>query len=683
MATDLLHGLLGVLIFTTLTTYAQETIPCKVDASLTCGWAYIPPKYDGMSLFPAAIYELEAFPEDGRCSEECLDIIQGPNCKQEKPMLTEACDALQCSVDVLAACGVTKAGKVTWEKACSQECEDAMMSKTCKQTEEIYSEFRRYKESFGPSGSECSTWKCMNKLKDRCSYFDEGRQAMSSRSLCDLACYAEITSDECRLAHVEVLLTDGTLADFSRYVDGGSYGPGSPVCNQPTPEDPYAFLDLLPLATQPPAATEPPRPDCKSVSPFDLCWYIDRLPGDTDPTPAPEPDSEAGSPGVDEESIPGGSGGSPIGPPGSPDTDEDRSSADGKTAVNFVSSMTFKESPDGFPSSPDSLRRRLLQAIKDGPRDVPVPKEWEGDYKSILASYASDPVSGTVINKDNDISVHNISQTFYTSPNGEERVVTLDVDTTVLFEDATRARWFGATIGDSLKEIFRDWGLLFAGTDGSFDPNTLFDENTTQTGNESRSVVPLNVAENPSQPPKDPTGTPVWIYVVAGLCAAALLAVIVMIIVLAARKKQARTDEEALATVGKVASASPLVPAEPNKDIVPVDLEPRSSSLEVACAINPALNRGLVGAEDGGEAPLHGDSSEEPLMLPPPAAAAAACTDMEAVAEDERENQEGLSSTDVVIADEGEASPKVPVPGIGRMGRDTSSSMYRSAGGNL
>ena len=681
MATGMAWCLLGVLVVVVATAHAQETIPCKVDAFLTCGWAYIPPKYDGMSLFPAAIYELDAFPDDGLCSPECLDIIQGPNCNQEKGMLMEACDALQCSVDVLSACGVTKAGKVTWEKACSPECEAAMTSKTCKDTEEIYSEFRRYKESFGPSGSECSTWKCMNKLKTSCGDFVEERQAMSSRSLCDMECYAEITSDECRLAHVEVLLTDGTLDDFSRYVDGGSYGPGSPVCNQPTPEDPFAFLDLLPLNTQP-AVTQPPRPDCKSVSPFDLCWYIDRLPGDNDPTPAPESSSP---PEVEEESVQGGAGG-PVPSSGGPGSGGDQNSADGKTAVNFVSTMTFKDAPDGFASSPEGWRRRLSQTVQDGPRDVAVPPAWEDEYKTIIASYASDPVTGTVIHKDKDVSVNNISQTFYTSSEGES-IVKLDVDTTVLFEDATRARWFGATIGESLKEIFRDWGLLFAGTDGEFDPNSVFGDGE-DSGEETRSVAALSAPDLDVTAMDQPSGVPAWVYALVALGVAALLAVIVMIFVFAARKNRKKADDEEGAPTGK-GSAAPPVAAE-TKEIVPVELQPRSTSMELAMAINPTLARSLVEAEDDGSEPrvpdVNPEDSEEPPMLPPPPAAPA-CTDLEPVDdaghEPQGEVQEAVSSTDVVIVDDGDkaASVSTASKGIGRMGRDTSSTVYRSSGG--
>lgn len=296
-------SVLAALVLAQLTGHAQgqETIPCKVDAFLACGWAYIPPVYDGITLFPAGIHELENYPESDTCTAECLDIINGPSCAKEKGMLMQACNALQCSVDVKAACGVSDWGEVTWEQACKPGCMGVMSSKTCEGVDEIYAEFKRYKESFGPVGSECSTWLCMQALEESCGSFDVEFQAMPARDACEVGCFANLSSDVCRLAHVNLLLADGALVDYSENVLSDKFGPGAAVCSEPPLQDRTGFLDLLPLRPAPALTEVPELPEaCKGGSCFIFEGQLPdpaALPSELTPAAAEEPADDAATTG--------------------------------------------------------------------------------------------------------------------------------------------------------------------------------------------------------------------------------------------------------------------------------------------------------------------------------------------------------------------------------------------------
>eukprot|EP00873_Tetraselmis_striata_P015265 jgi/Tetstr1/435529/TSEL_024433.t1 len=537
---------------------AQETVPCKVDAFLTCGWLYIPPRYDGEAMFPVGtrlfdtgIGELDAFPADGLCSAECLDIINGPNCVAEQSMLMEACNALQCAVDVKAACGVPEAVavnervNVNWEEACTPTCVTAMDSSTCTGVEEIYPEFRRYKESFGPSGSECSTWQCMKLIGDNCEHYVGDYKALPARDMCDIGCYAAMTSDECRLANVEVLLQDGTLAAFSTYVDGPSFGPEAPICSQPEPENPWPSVDLIPIRPTPaPAPTHPP---CEDVSPFNLCLFVGSPKEDPVPTPTPAP-TEAGP-----------------------------------EPVRFVSSFGFNEPPEGFPQS--FRRRSLLQAQVTylGPQDVTdqVSADWTQEYRETLAQYGSTATSPLTAD---DVAVDQINQTFVIGPDGETQTVIVDVATIMTFKDGGSARFFTSSVNDAMSEIFKDWDLQFAGASmGGQQPMRPPPDTTTDVGE-------LSLDDPVPQQPKS-APFPIWAIVLIVVVALAMLGGLIFFFM---RKKRDDEDEADRAAVGTttpnplnkslveagepVAEAREIVPLEPaaaaqlTTEMVPVEI---------------------------------------------------------------------------------------------------------------
>ena len=423
--------------------HAQESSPaCKVDAFLSCGWMYIPPKYDGKTLFPSGIYELSAFPDAGLCTPECLDIIHGPHCNEEKGMLMEACNALQCSVDVKAACGVSDLGDVTWWKACKPACEAAMLSSTCEGTEEIYEEFKRYKESFGPFGSECSTWKCMKELDDKCDSFDSKLQYMPAQAMCDVECYAAMTSDVCRLAHVSVLLPDGSKGDFSQSLP--TYGPKADICNLPFQEVPQDLIDLLPLQAKTPPARATAQPCPEGVP--GPCMFLDKLPGVDAPGSSArdaEQNQEQGEAQDEEEET--------VDVPTSGETasipeqglGQENAAADADAQehrVEFVASLAFEDAPEGFPSSPDAVRRLLLQASEifdndklSGPFEVAVPDSFAAEYKKIIAEFASsgefETHRGQILDPEGAITIRKIDQYFY--EDFGQSLAVLDIDTEV------------------------------------------------------------------------------------------------------------------------------------------------------------------------------------------------------------------------------------------------------------
>uniref|UniRef100_A0A7S1SXL1 Uncharacterized protein n=1 Tax=Tetraselmis chuii TaxID=63592 RepID=A0A7S1SXL1_9CHLO len=561
--------LLAALALVATPAESQETVTCKVDAFLTCGWLYIPPRYNGEEMFPvgtrlfdSGIGELDAFPDNGLCSNECLDVINGENCVSEKSMLMEACSALQCAVDVKAACGVPEAVAinervtVNWEEACTDSCVAAMESSVCTGVEEIYPEFRRYKESFGPSGSECSTWQCMSQIADNCEHWVGDYKALPARDMCDIGCYAAMTSDECRLANVEVLLQDGTLASFSRFVDGPSFGPEAPICSEPEPENPWPSVDLIPVRSTP--APVPTNPPCESVSPFNLCLFVNNPkpeePIPTTPAPsAPAPTTAAPTPAP-----------SPNAPAPNPDN-----------AVRFRSSFGFSEPPEGFPQSFARRMRQLLQTTLIGPRDVTdvVPEEWAQEYKETLANYGS--TSGNRLTAD-DITIEQVNQTFVVGPDGETQTVLIDVDTVMQFADGSSARFFLSSINDALSEIFSDWDLQFAGVtlEGEEPSGEIIDVGEAGVEDVDREIV--------VEPAEEPSPFPIWAIV---LIVVVLLAILGALLFCFLRNRGEEKEEEeivaanplnkTLVDAGPVTESKQMVavdpPAEHSTEMVPVE----------------------------------------------------------------------------------------------------------------
>jgi len=449
------HVLVLVLLGSLCRKIEATEVPCKVDAYMTCGWVYIQPEDDGKSLFGSGIFELSGFPEDGLCTSECLAVINSEKCAEDKSMLLEACTALQCSVNVKAACGISSDGNVTWQDACSKGCSDAIHSSTCEGVEEIAPNFKAYQDSFGPSGSECATMACKELLQESCDYFAEEAMGMPARSMCNQTCYDAVKSDTCLLPNIEMLTVEGpnsTMANLTyqnqrEFVNNSAYGPGAPLCDKPPPEDPYDFVDYIPIRT--PAPTPAPV-NCSRASPFDLCIVFEgQLP--TFPT-----------------------------------------------TVVFTASLTFDEPPPGFPDSYQQWRRRLTQETglpaevveeaiartsgtrEYGPRLVEAPQEWGTEYKSIIAnfanSYNNSSDSAPVVDAKEDIKLGNVSQTFFVDPDNELRsAVTIDIETMVEFDDPDHAAWFSSNIRDALSELFDTWGVLYStsGTGRLSDPLTL------------------------------------------------------------------------------------------------------------------------------------------------------------------------------------------------------------------
>ena len=566
---------------------AQETSPaCKVDAFLSCGWMYIPPKYDGKTLFPSGIYEMSDFPDAGLCTPECLDIIHGPHCDEEKGMLMEACNALQCSVDVKAACGVSDIGDVTWWKACKPECEAAMLSSTCEGTEDIYAEFKRYKESFGPFGSECSTWKCMKELDDKCDSFDSELQYLPAQAMCDVECYAAMTSDVCRLAHVSVLMPDGSKGDFSQSLP--NYGPQADICNLPFQDVSPDLIDLLPLqAKTPPArATPPPCPE-------DLpgpCWYLDTLPGaegpdaPSDAFPADyEQDQEQGEyqeyeeMDMEEETememememeeeeeiveVPVPGEGASVPRLGQENAAPDPAEARRGHSVQFMASLAFESAPEGFPSTPDAAARRLLLQsspsygkMVSGPFEVTeVPDSFATEYKKIIATFASsggfETNRGHILDPEEDVIIHKVDQYFFEDDEGKILYV-LDIDTEVIFEDPDHAAWFATNVPNMLASLFARLGKIIGSAFGSrgLDINDLESGLSVEpvlTDSRGQPNQPIVVRESRAEGGTissddgdvEPSGVGAWVYILGAVGGAAGLAGITFLVVLGVKKK--------------------------------------------------------------------------------------------------------------------------------------------------
>lgn len=147
--------------------YFGQDVSCTADASFNCGWLYIPADMEAKQLFSPGIYELSSFPGSGICTDVCLEVINSAKCKEQRDLLAEACDALQCSKNVRLSCGVHGNGTVDWDRACTTECEAAMQNSTCKTAGRVFEEFSTYNNSFGLTGRECKVYACGKHLEVR------------------------------------------------------------------------------------------------------------------------------------------------------------------------------------------------------------------------------------------------------------------------------------------------------------------------------------------------------------------------------------------------------------------------------------------------------------------------------------------------------------------------------------
>lgn len=203
---------------------------CRVNAFLTCGWAYLPSspprsEADGdeeagpppaslyATLFPTnVIGELEAFPAGGTCTAGCLQAVADPRCSSsESEQLMSICDSLACAASVRYSCGVSRpaapdeyGAAIDWDLACSEQCAAAMASPGCRGVDgtRLGGDFARYRTAFGPGSADCRTWRCASRLaascgaySDRGSFSAEAGFMLQAGALCDAACWDAFTGE--------------------------------------------------------------------------------------------------------------------------------------------------------------------------------------------------------------------------------------------------------------------------------------------------------------------------------------------------------------------------------------------------------------------------------------------------------------------------------------------------------
>lgn len=154
-------------------------------------------------------------------------------------------------------------------------------------------------------------------LQEHCREYNSTFLSMPIQSLCNGACYDALRSDTCRLPNqMKMLLSDGTMENWTEYADARYYGPNMTVCKSIYEGSVTDMVEFIPNPARLPAT--PPRPNCTALSPWDLCVVF------VGPLPALAPNL---------------------------------------TTVSFSASLTFREAPQGFENRWQYLYRRgLLQA---------------------------------------------------------------------------------------------------------------------------------------------------------------------------------------------------------------------------------------------------------------------------------------------------------------------------------
>jgi hypothetical protein len=220
---------------------------CRTRAPLECGFVHIPLE---SILFRAGVLEVASF--QGSCTDSCLDYLaESPSCKRLPELqqtMRKICKGYDCSNSVEAACGSTASGAlVEFEKACSQDCQEALDADICEDIDSLLPAYSLYRERLGVDGSECRQHACHTELTENCSGYDAESLSMPWSELCDEGCYAVSTREVCLEADVVLTGADRTkaIATWAQFAqDPTLFGPESEGCRSIVPGEPLPDINV-------------------------------------------------------------------------------------------------------------------------------------------------------------------------------------------------------------------------------------------------------------------------------------------------------------------------------------------------------------------------------------------------------------------------------------------------------